>query len=433
MLHQRVCVVGLGYVGLTLAVTLADRGFEVFGVEINPETVALINRKDQPFHEPGLTAALHRHLGRGFTASTQMPTAPQDAFIICVGTPWDKGKGQPVLDHVTRATRQVAEVYRPDSLVVLRSTVPPGTSRSVVLPILQEHAERVLLAFCPERTAEGVALRELRALPQIIGGLDPESTDRAQEIFRRVTHTTIEVSSLEVAETIKLVDNSYRDTTFAFANEVALLAEALGLDGQEIIRSANMGYPRTSIPIPGYVGGACLAKDPHILAYAGQVRGFTPPLVTAGRALNESLPDRTVAKLGAILGRMGKDLSAAKVLVAGLAFKGTPETNDLRESPSLDVARLLQRRGARVYGHDFVVTPEAIRQAGLLSATLEEGFKSADAVLFTNNHKSYSSIDLVHLASLLNRPAVILDGWNLFEPEAVQGLEGVYYAATGRG
>ena len=430
--RHRIGVVGTGYVGLTLAVVFAQEGFEVVGVDTNRSVIDGINRLEPQFHEAGLISALRRHLHNGLTIAEELPDEPMDTYVVCVGTPWDRERQRPVADYVERAVHEVARVFAPDSLVVVRSTVPLGTSRNVVLPILQRKSDRVLLAYCPERTAEGVALKELRELPQIIGALDEEATARAHELFRRITPTIAEVSSLEAAEAIKLINNSYRDIVFAFANEVGYLAEAFALDAWELIRSANLGYPRSAIPSPGYVGGACLSKDPYILTYSAQLKGFTPSLVGLARQTNETLPAHTVEKLTKRLDSLGKRISGAKVLIAGLAFKGIPETDDVRESPALTISQMLQSMGARVYGHDFVVPESAIARNEIVPCTLEEGFTEADAALFLNNHEDYPRVDFPDLASLMSHPAVIFDAWRLFDPKLLAGLDGVECEGLGR-
>ena len=430
---SRLCVVGVGYVGLTLAVVLAQQGFRVTAVDANPAVVDGICRFEPQFHEPGLVPALRRYLNNGLVVTEQMPTEHQDAYVVCVGTPWDKTASKPVLDYTERATRQVADVLTPGALVILRSTVPVGTTRGVVLPILSEKASEVHLAFCPERTAEGVALQELYTLPQVIGALDERSLDLAQGIFQRVTHTLVRVSSLESAEAIKLIDNSYRDLSFAFANEIAYLAEAIGLDAAELIRSGGMGYSRTNVAGVGYVGGVCITKDPHILVHSGKSRGFTPTLVERARAVNETLPSHTVDRVEAMLDERGKKLLGAKVLIAGLAFKGAPETDDLRDSQAIVTAGILRERGASVYAQDYVVGDEALEVSGVTPCTLEEGFAGADAVIFMNNHRAYTLIDLPNLAVSMNRPSVIYDGWRLFDRRLLEGVDSVYYGGLGVG
>lgn len=431
---QTITVIGMGYVGLTLSLVMSDLGFEVTGVETNGDVVDGLNRREPHFHENGLRGLLAKRLGRGLTIRREMPDARQDAIIVSVGTPLDKSTRRPRLEHLDQSIESIVPHVHDGCLVILRSTVPVGTSRSRVLPILAKRVARPLLAFCPERTIEGKALRELRSLPQIVAGLDEESADRAQEIFQRVTHTTVRVGSLETGEMIKLLDNAYRDLTFAFANEVALMCEHFGINAWEVIASANTGYQRNNIPIPGYVGGACLEKDPHILVACSSDMGYVPRLVRDGRDVNESLPGRSVAKLERLLGALGgPPLERASVLVAGIAFKGRPETDDLRGSPALDVVRALQARGVRVFGQDFVVRRAVLEGIGVTPYDFEAPFPDVDAMIVANNHLRYESLDLYARLADRKRPLVILDDWQVLDQGPLEGLACVRYGGLGVG
>jgi len=432
---RRVCVIGLGRVGLTLATTLANIGFQVVGSEKDRGIVARLREGIPPFFERGLESALKRCLNRSLQVQEGIDADAYDAYIICVGTPLDRRRGGAFLDPLIAATTEVGRVLNPETLVVVRSTVPVGATRGIVLPILKRHQERFYLACCPERTVEGQALTELRQLPQVIGGLDQESVDRAVQLFSHVTATTVRVASLEAAEMTKLIDNAYRDINFAFANEIALVAEVLGLDGCELIRAANLGYPRNNIPAPGLVGGTCLTKDPHILIESAAAAGRQVRLAPVARSINASLPIYLGDKLKHWLSSAGKRLEECKILIAGIAFKGQPDTDDVRDSPAAALASHLCNSDGRpaLYGHDFVVPPAEMRKINVEPCSLEEGFRGADAVVFTNNHPAYYQLDIDHLASLMNKPAIIADAWHIFDPNDVRSLDGVIYGGLGVG
>lgn len=432
---ERVCVVGLGRVGLTLAVTLANIGMEVTGVEVDKGTAATLREGKSHFYERGLEALLKKVLGQRLAISHELTDDRYSVYIISVGTPVDKHTRGVILEPLIRAVGEVAQHFSEDSLIVLRSTVPVGSTRHIALPRLAAQRRHFHLAFCPERTVEGRALTELRQLPQIIGGLDQESVDRAVALFSRATATTVRVPSLEAAEMIKLMDNTFRDVNFAFANEIALIAEGLGLDGTELISAANLGYQRNNIPLPGFVGGACLSKDPYILASSAADIGCQARLAATARSVNESLTAHVVDKLRRALDDVNKRLEDCKVFVAGLAFKGQPETDDLRDSPAVSLAQCLRDgdQSPALYGHDFVASPNEIREAGMIPCTLAEGFEGADAVIFMNNHPGYAELGLRELASLMNHPAVLFDGWHLFDPADVRAVDGLIYGGLGVG
>jgi len=418
MRDQRVCILGMGYVGLTLAVAMAERGFSVIGLEKNPVILELLQRGKAHFFEVGLEVRMARVVASGalrFARSSDEAAwdAPPSVFLITVGTPLGKD-GAPRMDMVEGVTREVARCMPDDAIVVLRSTVKLGTSRKVVLPILERSGKRFQLAYCPERTIEGKALEELAHLPQIVGGLDDEDAWRAAHVFQRITPTIVRVSSLEAAEIIKLLDNSYRDLFFAFGNEVALLCDEAGLDGVEVIRAANMGYERTNLALPGFVGGPCLQKDPHILLSSLAEVGHKPQMIAAARALNEALPEHVIRMILTDLPRE-KLPTKAVITVCGLAFKGRPETDDLRGTPAIELITALKRTfpNAVLRGHDFAVSADAIAGLGLEPATLDGAFDGASLVIVANNNARYQWVDLDKLSSKMAKPGMVFDAWSV--------------------
>lgn len=435
MTHDRhVCILGMGFVGLTLAVVMAECGFQVTGVEIDPNRVTRLESGDAHFLEAGLQVRLHRALAGGALRFVRELTAADvshcSTYILTVGTPLDRS-GAPRMDMVERATQQVTAVMPDGALVVLRSTVRIGTTRAVVKPIIEATGKRYQLAYCPERTIEGNALAELRALPQIVGGLAPEDAWRAAAIFQHMTPTTVRVSSLETAEAIKLLDNSYRDLFFAFGNEVALMCEAAGLDADEVIGAGKLGYQRTSIAAPGLVGGPCLEKDPHILEHSMKDFSFVPELISTGRRLNERLPAWMAHSLAELLGDHREPL---KIAICGLAFKGRPETDDVRGTPAILLAMAMRATfpGAELVGQDFAVAPKVIRdQLSLSPVSIDDAFAGAHAVIIANNNGRYERIDLDRLMARMARPAVIYDCWSVLQLRPTDAPEGVRYVRFG--
>ena len=245
-------IIGLGYVGLTLATVLAETGKTVIGIEKRSEVVDKTNQGIPHFSETGLEDALSRVVESGkLSASEQFPDdAVCDTYIITVGTPLS-GTGVARLDMIEAAAGQVAANMEDGALIVLRSTVKVGTTRDVVSPILAASGKQFDIAMCPERTLEGNALQELRELPQIIGADEPAGSDRASALFRSLTNSVVQVSSPETAEIVKLVDNTYRDVQFGFANEVARVCDAYGVKAHEVISAGKLGYKRTNVALPG--------------------------------------------------------------------------------------------------------------------------------------------------------------------------------------
>jgi len=433
---MKIGVVGLGYVGQTLAVVLADVGFKVYGTEKNEKILKNIKNGCSHVKEPRINLLLKKHLGRNLFVEKPEETYNNkdiDAFVICVGSPIDKKTKRPRLEIVERAIDEIKDYIRPGQIVILRSTIPVGTTRNIVKPILEKSGLKAgkdfYLVFAPERTIEGDAIRELRTLPQIIGGINEESVDQASKILRRVSPTVISVSSLEAAELIKLLDNSYRDVRFAYANEIAKYCEKAGLDAFEIIRSANQGYKRNNIPVPSPgVGGMCLTKDPYILMKCAEDVGETVELVTKARKINEVMPKRIVENL-----KKERSLENKRVLIIGFAFKGQPETNDIRASPTLDLIEHLKNEKAIIFGYDPAVEDWKIKELGVKHVeSIEEGLNDADIAIFMTNHKSFSDIDMRELFPKMKKDAIVYDGWGLFKKHDIEELT-LRYKGVGAG
>lgn len=427
---QTVAVMGLGHVGLTLALTLAEEGFSVIGVESSPEVLGHLNKRQLHFFEAGVAELLRKHLGKRMSLFDRLPDCEIQTYILCVGTPLKNGV--PDLEWAEAAVRAISRHYKEGALVVLRSTVPIGTSRKIFLPILQNGHKKFYYACCPERVREGVALKELREIPQVISGLDEASQEMAAALFQKITSTLVRAPSLEGAEAIKLMDNCWRETVFAFANEMALLGWELGIDITQIIKLANLGYTRNAIPHPGLVGGPCLAKDTHLLVHSVQP-GRTPlPLIETAREINLALPQRVWERIQKFLKEQNRDIQNCKIFLLGLAFKGDPPTDDMRGSPSLDLLNILRANGARsIYVHDFIVSEQEMIRQDIPYTPVEKGFHNADIAMVLNNHKAYLNLDISSLLRMMNAPALFFDACHLFSREITGQVPGITHGGIG--
>jgi UDP-N-acetyl-D-mannosaminuronic acid dehydrogenase len=430
---NRIAVVGLGYVGLTLSVALARRGLTVIGCDQEPRVVAALAAGRSHLYEPGVEEALREHLGSRLHVVSTLPREPVDAVVICVSTPIDPVSHAPRLEHLRDAARAVAEACPPSTLVVVRSTVPIGATRTVVLPELVQRWGRAHLAFCPERTIQGQALRELAELPQVVGGLDEGSRAAAEALFQRLTPRTVTVSSLEAAEMVKLINNCHTDLIYSYGNEVALLAERMRLDPLELIRAANLDYPRPDLAKPGFVGGGCLSKDPYILLESARAVGHQPWLIGESRALNEHLPRHVARRFLELLHETRGEVTNARVLLLGFAYKGWPPTDDMRGAPALPMLEALNGAGVALRGHDFLVAPEVLEGLGVGVTGVAEGFAGADGVLVITNHPEYAKLDLPPLLGSLRKPALVYDCWRILDEETVCAEPRVRYAGIGYG
>ena len=430
---KHIGIVGLGYVGLTLGLTLADVGFRVKGLDHNPGLVAGLRKGVAPFFEKGLDRLIADHLNKNFRIADDFRGGNNcDVYFIAVGTPLD-AKKRPDLTFLKSAASAIGSVLKSGDVVILRSTVPLGVTRDTVRPILEHVSgmragEGFLLAFAPERTVEGRALEELRELPQVIGGINRVSTDAAAQIFNYLASSTVLVSSLEAAEMVKLVNNTYRDVMFAFANEVSLVAGAWGVSAKEVIDAANYGYSRSNVPLPSPgVGGYCLEKDPFIFIESARRKGHTLALARDARMIS----DRMVARVaGDIISFLKTEKSAVKnpnIVVLGLAFKGRPVTSDTRGSTSVAVVEILKKEGYfNIHVYDPAVGEKEIARHGVIPAgDSARALRGADVVAVLTNHPDFEALDIRKLLESAQKPVLLYDAWSLYAPDEIGKVEGV--------
>jgi len=426
-------VIGLGYVGLTLAVSLADCGFRVLGCERRADVVDLINRGEPHFSETGMRDMLRYHINRGnLRAERTLAQAGRcPVYVITVGTPLDS-HGRVRVDFIKAATQEVAKAMPEGTLVILRSTVKIGTSRKVVAPILAASGKAFDLAMCPERTLEGTAMEELRRLPQIIGADTEEVRERAADVFRRVTRTIVKVSSLEAAEIVKLVDNTFRDVQFGYGNEVARICDAYGANVMDVIDSCNLGYPRNNVAFPGLVGGPCLSKDPHILAQSLEDVGLALDIAPAARRVNEHQVAETLGFIVAEAGRR-RESPPSGVALLGMAFKGIPATDDLRGAMSLGVFEGLKARwpDTEIRIFDPVCSAGQLRDAfptACVASSIDTAIKGASVAIIANNHPHLRRKNPLGMLSMMADKGFIYDYWNLHSIMHSRDLAPNYFA-----
>lgn len=435
--EKKISVVGMGYVGLTLALTFSDLGFKVIGVEKREKVLGELEKGKAHFYEAGLEDILHRELGKGFRFVRDVEDAKSDIYIISVGTPVDSGR-VPDFSSLNEISQKIGKILKIKDLVIFRSTVSPGTIRNLVIPILEsvsglKAGDDFYVSFAPERTIEGRALEELRTLPQVIGGFDSESAILTANLFKIMSPQIILVKSLEIAEMVKLANNLCRDVNFAFANELALICDKFNIDTHEVINAANFGYPRDHIalPSPG-VGGYCLTKDPYILSDATKRLGYSPQILEVARRINEQMPQYVVSQVEKFLKVTKKDIRSVKFCILGVAFKGKPDTSDIRFSPTIDVLNTLREKGAKNFHcYDAVVDRKVVEGLGVHFTDITKGFLDADCVLIMNNHPSFIKLDILNLLEYAASPVMFMDTWRIFSPEKILKQKGVKYSNLG--
>ena len=428
-LDSNVVVVGLGYVGLTLSAHLANIGFSVHGVEIRDSVLDSLSQRKSFFWEPNINEILSRTIESGsFTFSKMIPTSnSKRVYIITVGTPLDQ-VGRTNLAPIVNATKQVAEVLNTGDLIILRSTVKLGTTEGIVREILTEKSVEFDLAFCPERTLEGSALKELGELPQIIGANTIRARERAAKFFGFGTSSVIIVADSKTAEMIKLVDNMQRDARFAISNEIAEMCNNSNIRAVDVINSGKLGYPRTNLPNPGPVGGPCLEKDSYILAETFEGTARLGEVALSARRANENVITLGAEFISNYL-RSNFEEEGIKIAVLGLAFKGKPETDDLRGSPSITLLEILSTNfpNSEIVGWDpMIYRIEGVKSNWKLVTEINTAVSGATAVLIMNNHQRLDGLDIPYLAAIMKRKSLIYDFWDRYTNVNLANLEVTY-------
>jgi nucleotide sugar dehydrogenase len=430
-----VCIIGLGHVGLPLAVKIAHSGQRVLGVDLNHDVVSSLQRKKAPFYEAGLDEMLEsREVSSHLTFSRDFAeVANYNVIIVTVGTPVAPS-GEPILSHLDNCTKSIASSLRRNQLIIYRSTVPPGTLRNRIRPLLEEKSglkvgRDFYLSYCPERLVEGVALRELTEIPHLVGGLDEESTKLTTEFFSKIGGICLTVSEPEVAEMAKIMDNIYRDVNIALANEFSLVCRALGIDVIESIKAANSS-PRTKILIPGCgVGGSCLNKDPYMLLWSIGKNFEFGNVIRSARKVNESMPAEFVEMISDAMGQ--GDGASRIVSILGISFKSG--TDDVRGSVSPPIAKLLHDKGYLIRAYDPHVSTSVSSQllaVATISQSLEGCVKDSSALVICSDHNEFRNLDLRKMKSLTKSNSLIADGRNIIKPKLASEA-GFKYIAIG--
>ena len=366
----KICVIGLGYIGLPTAAVLGSRGYKIHGVEINPKAVEIINSGKAHIVEPDLDILVRGVVTTGNLKAYTEP-AEADIFMICVPTPLTDDN-KPQLDYVRSATKSIVPFLRKGNLVILESTSPPGTTELIESIVLEASAFQkgdIHFAHAPERVLPGKILREVVENDRIIGGIDDASTEKAAGFYGSFVTGKLLKTHCRTAETAKLVENAFRDTNIAFANELSLFADRQDLDVWELIRLANH-HPRVNILTPGPgVGGHCIAVDPWFLV---DCEPEVTKLIRSAREVNEAKPhwvvDRAVAK--------AEKFKNPTIACLGLAYK--PDIDDMRESPAVEIVQELQKRKI---GDLKIVEPNLESHDQFELATLDDALDAADIVL----------------------------------------------------
>ena len=394
----KIGIIGLGYVGMPLAIAFAEAGFRVLGFDILQAKVDAINRGKSPLaniDSKSLDSLVHSGSFKATADPSKLVEA--DAVCICVPTPVTKTR-EPDLSHVINVSRDIAHNLRPGQLIILESTTYPGTTRGVILPVLQDEGwvldKDFYLAFSPRRIDPGNNKYTMKNIPKIVGGISRRSTTLAVLLYEQIADRVVQVSSPEVAEMTKIFEDVFRSVNIALVNEMALLCEKMGISIWEVIESAStkpFGY-MPFYPGPG-IGGHCVPYDPYYLASKAREYDFPMRFIELAAQVNEGMPYHVVTLISEALNGHGKSLKDAKVLMLGVAYK--KDSPDIWGSPALKIIDLLHKRGADVSYSDPYIPK--IKNGALASVGInEENLSSMDCVVIATDH---SSFDLEQIAA----------------------------------
>ncbi|MCA0970977.1 nucleotide sugar dehydrogenase [Halobacillus litoralis] len=409
----RVGVIGLGYVGLPLALEFAKSGYDVYGIDLNEDKISQLkqfNSYISDVHKEELV----RFVGKNFYPTTEYSYIQElDCISICVPTPLTKSQ-EPDMSFILSALEQIKKYVHPGILITLESTTYPGTTEEIIQAELENEGyyagENYFLCFSPERVDPGNKKFNTKNTPKVIGGVTKQCTNIGTMLYEQIIDRMVPVSSPKVAEMSKLLENTFRSVNIAFINEMAMLCDKLGIDVWETIEAAStkpFGYmPFT--PGPG-IGGHCIPLDPMYLAWKAKGENFYSRYIDLAQEINKSMPNYVIGKVAEALNAHTKPINGSKVLILGMAYK--PNINDLRESPGLEIYELLKKKGAKVFYHDphaqsfLDNNNEKVNSIDYDS----ESLLSFDAVIMVTNHSFYN------LTEVFNESKIIIDTRNAFK------------------
>lgn len=424
-MKKNVAIIGLGYVGLPLAVRCVEKGYETFGIDLDKSKIAKIKKGQSPIKEEFLES--RSDLIRKIKATTDPKTLKKaDIAIVCVPTPVDE-LFYPILEPVKSAVRMIIENHKPGRLVVIESTINPGVCEEVVEPMFAETGLKAgkdyFLAHCPERIDPGNRTWNVTNIPRVVGALSKTGLSKAVEFFESIVDGEIKpMKSIREAEAVKVVENSFRDINIAFVNELAKSFDQMDIDVKDVIEGAAT-KPYAFMPHwPSCgVGGHCIPVDPYYLIERAKKNGFDHKFLRSARSINNSMPQYSVELIQDILNEAGLPMKNTPILVLGLSYKAN--VDDIRESPSLKIIKLLEKKGSKVIKYDpfFLDMSDA--------KNLDSAIKKSRAIIVATNHDEFVKMDL----DLLKKYKIkaLVDGKNCLNGNKIKKL-GIKYHGIGR-
>ncbi|MBT4540752.1 nucleotide sugar dehydrogenase [Candidatus Woesearchaeota archaeon] len=423
MQNSKICIVGLGYVGLPLACLCAKKAFTTFGYDINNKVIEELKKGETIINEQSLKEKLALVKDKITFSSSPQIIKEADVVVVCVPTPINE-QYRPNLEPLISSIKTVKQYIKPGALIILESTIFPGTSEEVVLPLLKPLllGTDFYLAHCPERIDPGNKTWNISNIPRVVGGITEECSKKATELYKLILDADVlQLNSIKAAEATKIMENSFRDVNIAFMNEMAKSFQSLGIDISEVIKAAST-KPFAFMPhYPGCgVGGHCIPVDPYYLIEKAKQSGFDHKFLALARDINNSMPLYTVNLIVDGLNKAGKAVNGSKILILGLAYK--PNVNDMRESPSFEIIKQLKKKGANL----IIFDPHVLEKSDVVS--LDE-VKECDCVVLVTSHHDFKKITPDVL--MQKQVRVVVDGRNFFDKQSIVSKE-IIYKGIGR-
>jgi len=429
----KVCVVGAGHIGLPTACVIAESGFQVVAADINEKLVEAIKNGKSLIKEHNLDSLIAKVVKeKRLTATTDVTGATKESDVVLIIVPTPLGTAGPDLNAIKSAAKAIARGLRRGMLIILESTIYPEGTKTILQPILEENSglragEDFYLAYSPERALPTRSIDEIKTNVRIVGGINIASGKKAKEFYGKfVTSEVLDVGDSTTAEFVKISENVYRDVNIALANELALIAEKLGVDIQTVITAANR-HPRVNIHVPGAgVGGHCIPKDPYFFINKAREKGIEVRLIKTAREINESMPEHVVELAENALEKSGKTPADSKIAILGYAYKG--DTSDIRGTPAERIVSELKSLGFKISIHDPYVN---YSNGTKIDRDMDSVVTDSDCVVIVTDHNEYRNINIQELAKKMRKPGVIIDGRNIFNPDSVRKA-GLIYCGIGR-
>jgi len=428
--NAKICIIGIGQVGLPTALAFCKAGFQVIGCDINKSLLSTLNSKKSPFKETGLDELLDDCIEKGkFSTSSNIEDAVKESnvIIICVSTLITKDI-RPDLSALVEVCRSISEVSLAGKLIVFESSIPPGTFEELSSKYIKKKNNvnfDTWIVFVPERFAPGKAFLEIRKTPRVIGCNDEDSGILAKSLYEAIVEAEIFRTNVKVAEISKLVENTFRDVNVAFANEIGIICEKYGVDVAEIIRICN-SHPRVNLLQPGPgVGGPCLTKDPYLLLHPQVGPQIESKIILNSRKINDSMPYHVVDLVKKALKQQNKNFKDVTVLILGVAYKAN--ISDTRLSPAEEVITQLIKNRCKV----LVFDPKTRESFGGEAASdIWKAISSSDVIVVVTDHEEFKKLDLKQIQKTMKKKPIIVDTRRLFDNKEAENL-GINYLSVG--